>query len=280
MKDKYKAVWVSHSSMGDFIKCPRAYYLKNVYKDPKTRRKIAVVTPALALGSAVHNVLEGLQNFKTEERAKQDLFKIYEEEWQKVSGKNGGFCSAEEEVEYKERGRKMIERAKNNFGIFEDKIIRLNEELPNYFISEEENIILCGKIDWLRYVEEDDSVYVVDFKTGKNQEDEDSLQLPIYSLLLKNCQKRKVSGAGYWYLETDDELTPKEIPDLDESKSKVMKVALEVKKARQQEKYECPRGKDGCFACRDFEKIINGEAEYVGVGQYNQDIYMMPCTQS
>ena len=34
--DKYTAVWVSHSSMGDFLKCPRAYFLHNVYKDPKT----------------------------------------------------------------------------------------------------------------------------------------------------------------------------------------------------------------------------------------------------
>ena len=63
-KDPYKATWVSHSSIGDFLKCPRAYYLHNVYKDPGTRRKINIVNPALSLGVAVHEVLEGLARFK------------------------------------------------------------------------------------------------------------------------------------------------------------------------------------------------------------------------
>lgn len=73
MPDKYTAVWVSHSSMGDFIKCPRAYYLKNVYKDPKTKRKINIVTPSLSLGVSVHEVLEGLGDFPSEERMNRDL---------------------------------------------------------------------------------------------------------------------------------------------------------------------------------------------------------------
>jgi hypothetical protein len=59
--DKYKAVWVSHSSIGDFLKCPRAYFLHNVYKDPKTGRKINIVSPALSLGLAVHTALESLK---------------------------------------------------------------------------------------------------------------------------------------------------------------------------------------------------------------------------
>jgi ATP-dependent helicase/DNAse subunit B len=59
-RDKYSAVWVSHSSMGDFLKCPYAYYLHNIYKDPKTGRKINIVNPSLSLGVAVHEVLEGL----------------------------------------------------------------------------------------------------------------------------------------------------------------------------------------------------------------------------
>src|ERR1035437_4279352 len=34
-QDKFNAVWVSHSSIGDFLKCPRLYYLHNVYKNDK-----------------------------------------------------------------------------------------------------------------------------------------------------------------------------------------------------------------------------------------------------
>lgn len=279
MKDKFSAVWVSHSSMGDFLKCPRAYYLKNVYKDPKTRRKMAIATPALSLGSAVHTVLEGLAEFPAKERMSRDLFVLYEKAWKSFTGRKGGFCSDTEEIEYKDRGKKMIQRAIDNPSIFMTKIIRLNDELPHFYLSEEDNIILCGKIDWLQYLEQTDSVHVIDFKTGKRQEDEESLQLPIYKLLLNECQKRPVSKASYWYLETDDALTEKTLPSLATAKEKVLEIALQVKAVRESEEYICPRGEQGCFACRDFEKVLRGEAEYVGVGEYNQDIYVMPCSQ-
>ena len=67
IQDKYSALWVSHSSIGDFIKCPRAYYLHNIYRT-KDNRKINTVSPALSLGIAVHDTLENLANFKTEIR--------------------------------------------------------------------------------------------------------------------------------------------------------------------------------------------------------------------
>jgi len=59
-----------------------------------------------------------------------------------------------------------------------------------------------------------------------------------------------------------------------------MEVARQVKKARDTAagdgaKFLCPQGLAGCFACKPFEKIIKGEAKYVGVGEYNQDLYMI-----
>ena len=85
--DKYSAVWVSHSSMGDFLKCPRAYYLHNVYKDPKTKRKISLVNPYLSLGLAVHTTLEALKNIPVEERLKRDLLSDFEKAWQAQGAK-------------------------------------------------------------------------------------------------------------------------------------------------------------------------------------------------
>ncbi len=276
-QDKYSAVWVSHSSLGDFLKCPRAYYLHNVYKDPKTRRKINIVSPALSLGSAVHEVVEGLLNYPAGDRAKQPLFAQFDEAWTKVSGKKGGFIDPSQEAEYHQRGRKMIERVMAHPGPLLNKAIRLapheNDMPPNFLLSEKENIILCGKIDWLEYLPETDSLHVIDFKTGKNEEGSDSLQLPIYLLLLNNLQKRKVGKASYWYLETDNKLTPVFLPTADEAYEKVFDVAIRVKKAREKGDFNCPRG--GCFACRPFEKILNGEAEYLGTGGYGQDIYFV-----
>lgn len=279
IKDKYNAIWVSHSSMGDFLKCPRAYYLHNVYKDPKTKRKINIVNPALALGIAVHEVLEGLAKHKSEERFNRSLLDDLEREWKKVSGKWGGFKSEDEEKEVKERAIKMIERVIRNPDPLKQKTVKLKESRnsmpPNFYLSEKDNIILCGKIDWLIWKPEDDSIHILDFKTGKNEESENSLQLPIYQLLLQNLQKRKVTGASYWYLDRDDKPVEVNIPTNEDSYEKVIKIAKEVKKAREKNEFVCPRGKEGCFYCKPFEEILKSNAVYVGTGEMNQDLYMV-----
>ena len=277
MSDKYKAVWVSHSSMGDFIKCPRLYYLHNVYKDKKTGNKIAIISPHMSLGVAVHNVLENLVNFKTEERFERDLLDDYEINWKKVSGKIGGFVDEAQEVEFKIRGKKMIEKVIENPGPLARLTVNFykGDMLPNYWLNgEEENIILCGKVDWIEYLQ-DGTLRVIDFKTGKHEEKEGSLQFSIYHLLLHNLQKRKVSSAAYWYIDRDTELTPAELPSIEESFKKVYVVAKKLKEAREKNIFECKQGEKGCPHCAPYEKILRGEAEYVGKGEYKQDLYMV-----
>ena len=233
----------------------------------------------MSLGLAVHNTLEDLKEIPLEERLKHDLLADYEKAWEAVSGKQGGFKTAEEEADYKARGRAMIERVIKNLGPIAKKTVRLkpakNDMPPNFILSEEDNIILCGLIDWLEYMEEDDSIKVIDFKTGKNEEAEDSLQLPIYLLLLSELQKRKVSGAAYWYLDKDDAPVDMPLPDIEDARAKVLAVAKRVKEAREKKEFTCPNGEAGCFACKPYEQIVRGEAEYLGVGGYGQDIYLV-----
>lgn len=277
---KYDAVWVSHSSMGDFLKCPRAYYLHNVYKNPDTGRRITVVNPALSLGSAVHATLEALKLLPVEKRLRHDLVADFEQEWAtSASGKKGGFTSDTEEAAAKARGRAMCERVAKYPGPLAKKTVRLkpseNNMPPNFVLSEDENIVLCGVIDWLEYVEASDSVRIIDFKTGKNEEDEDSLQLPMYLLLLNALQKRPVSGAAYWYLEKNDVPTEVALPDAHQAMERVLALARRVKDAREKRAYACPRGPAGCFACQPYETILRGKAEYLGVGGYGQDTYLV-----
>ncbi len=277
-QDKYSALWVSHSSMNDFIKCPRSYYLHNIYRS-KNNRKINIVNQHLSLGIAVHETLENLSNFKADQRFLVPLEVAFEENWKKVSGKIGGFKTEQEEMDAKERAKKMILRVQQHPGPLAKLTVKLpahnNDMPPNFYLSEEDNIILNGKIDWLEYMPEDDSVRVIDFKTGKNEENPESLQLPIYLMLLHALQKRKVSGVAYWYLEKDNEPKSVALPDVAAAKEKVLKIALEIKKAKSNNHFECPRGEKGCFSCQPFEKIVRGEAEYVGVGGYNQELYLI-----
>lgn len=272
--DKYSAVWVSHSSMGDFLKCQRLYYLHNMYKNPKTGRKMSIVSPHMSLGVAVHEVLEGLGSYKAEERLTRDLLADYEAAWKKVSGKIGGFTSPEEEAEFKERGRKMIETVIKNPRMLGNKIVKLPKEKmnPNFYIDVENNIILNGLVDWIEYLPETDSLHIVDFKTGKYEEQEASLQLPIYLLLCNALQKRKVTKATYWYLESD-KLVEKDLPNAEQAKKDVLDVAIKVKQFRTSNDYVCLKG--GCYHCEQYEKILKGEAEFLGIGGFNQELYIV-----
>ncbi len=273
--DKYTATWISHTSSSDWLRCPRAYYLKNVYRDPKTNHKIKLMSPSLALGSAVHEVLESLSILPKHSRFSESLVAKLDKSWEKIKGKKGGFLNDEAEYKYKLRGQEMLRRVMNNPGPLSGLAVKIQMDLPYFWLSPEDNIILCGKIDWLEYLPDTDSVHIIDFKTGKNEEDPDSLQLPIYLLLVNNCQKRRVSGASYWYLNSSDTLTPKDLPSLETAQKKVLEIGKQIKLARQIERFKCPGGDDGCGVCRPMEQIIHHEAELVGVDDYNNDVYIL-----
>ncbi len=269
--------------MGDFLKCPRLYYLHNMYKDPATGRKMSIVTPHMSLGIAVHNVLEGLGEYPANERMKRDLRAAFEAEWEKVSGIKGGFTSPEEEEEFKMRGKEMINNVIKDPKFLVNKRIKLPKEKmnPNYFLSEEDNIILNGQVDWIEYLD-DDTLHIIDFKTGKKEEADGSLQLPIYLLLCNELQKRKVSKVSYWYLESD-KIVEKELPDAEKSYRDVFDVALKVKAAREKNEFKCPKGDEGCIHCRPYEKILlwkqgkldDGSVTPIGLGGFNQDMFVV-----
>jgi ATP-dependent helicase/DNAse subunit B len=274
-RDKYKAVWLSHSSISDFLKCPRLYYLRNIYKDPRTGRKINVMKPSLALGQIVHEVVEGLSLLPSDQRFAVSPLKKFDLSWHKIEAEKGGFADHSEEVEYKERGMNMLRNLEKNPGPILNKAVKIKSEigLPNYWFSNEENIILCGKIDWIEYLPDTDSIHIIDFKTGKYEEDSSSLQLPIYLLIASNTQQRKVEKASYWYLDKEDGLTEVKLPGVSESIEKVERVASRIVLARKLNHFVCALG--GCKHCIPLERILKGEGKKVAVSEYNQDIYVL-----
>lgn len=275
-KDKFSAVWLSHSSIRDYLACPRLYYLRNVYKNPRTGHKMTVMQPALAVGQVVHEILESLSTLPVEARFSTSLVGQLDPTWEKIKGKKGGFINEVQEEEYKARALEMLRRVELNPGPLGKKAIKIKSEggLPWYWFSEEDNIILCGKIDWLEYMPESDSVHIIDFKTGKHEEDPDSLQLLIYRLLVANCQNRQTAKASYWYLVKDDQPREVELPDLEEAQKRILEIGKKIKLARKINHLEC-RQRDGCVNCLPLEMVLAGKGEQVGVSDYNQDIYIL-----
>ena len=169
----------------------------------------------------------------------------------------------------------MLRKVMENPGPLKNLAVKINMDLPYYWLSEEDNIILCGKIDWLEYNQTDDTVRIIDFKTGRTDEPDDSLQLSIYYLLAQNCQRRRVAGMSYWYLERNTTPSEVSLPDATAAHEKILEIAKKIKLARQLEIYKCPQ-KDGCNACKPFEKVIAGRGEFIGVDDYNQHIFILP----
>lgn len=277
-RDKYTAVWISHSSINDFLQCPRSYFLKNIYRDPKTRHKIKIMNPPLALGLTVHEVLESLSTIATQKRFAEPLLRKFEEVWKKVEGKKGGFKDKDQEFHYKKKGMEMLARISDHPGPLENLAVKIKMDLPYYWLSEEENIILCGKIDWLEYLKDSDAVHVIDFKTSQREESKDSLQLPIYFLLVQNCQKRKVAKLSYWYLDKVDGFVEMPLPDPEKSSVQILKLAKEIKLARQLSHFKCEDG--GCRYCLPLEAVVRGEGQLVGNDNFHNDIYILEKTES
>lgn len=125
-------LWVSHSSIGDFLKCHRLYFLHNVYRDPHSGHRINIINPHLALGQVVHETIESISTVKVEERLDKSLLGIFENLWPKFGGEQGGFITTKQENEFRERGKNMLKRLMDNPGPILNKAIKVksSDSLP------------------------------------------------------------------------------------------------------------------------------------------------------
>jgi len=266
------AVFISPSSLSDFDKCPQLYYYRNIYRSPRGL-KIQLINPALALGQAVHEILEMFLKLPVEERNEKVLQERFEFGWNNLSGEKGGFTSEQQEEEYKKRAEEMLERFWENEH-FKNKEM---EKIPGFPKADLGNdIILTGKLDWLE--KEGDTYHLVDFKTGKNEEKEDSQQLPIYAVLISDIFKTKNIKASYWYLDKDESIVSFVLPEISQTTDYLKKKGEIIKMVRQTNSYRCQSGGESCWACRYMLAIAQGKGKLVSMDPVNrkQEIYILP----
>lgn len=275
MADSYSAIWLSHTSIVDFQKCPRAYFLKHLYRDPKTGHKIKLVSPPLTLGQVVHEVIEQISVLPKGNRFDKPLMERFDQVWEKFSGRRGGFGNLTVENHYRQRGREMIARLTNYPGPLKELAVKINMDLPHFWLSKEDNLILCGRIDWLEYLPEEDAVGIIDFKTGQGAEEKGSLQLSIYQLIAQKCQERPVKRGSFWYLDRQNYPQEVDLPDENKVAKKIIKIGKEIRLAHRMDRFLCPQGEGGCPYCRPMEAVVRGQAEFVGLDEFGQDVYFL-----
>lgn len=262
-------VYLSYTSLKDFLKCPRSYYLKDLYKDPKSNYRLQVASPYLTLGSVVHDSVKWFLDQEKKPTLEQTL-KEFRNFWLKFRKKRGGFFSDEEEGNFGKRGLKMMENFVKNWQTLE----KVEPEVVFPKLNLTENVILIGNFDFVGQVR-DGSLHIVDFKTGAKDED-DPTQLYIYAILAEANFQKSVSACGFWYLDRDD--SPKDIvlDPLEPKLEWLIEKAKELKQALEKREWVCIKGDQLCQDCRDYQAIIDGKAEFQFTDyRYKKDIYYL-----
>lgn len=270
-------IYISYTSLRDFLKCPNSYFLKNIYKQSLPSKpgeeahepfRVQIASPYLSLGSVVHDSAKWLLDLQGQV-TKDQLEQKFRNLWLKYRGKRGGFSSLEEEATFGKRGLKMLDNFFNNAKRLEKSAPPVT--FPKYHLTE--NIVLIGNFDFVGEIS-DGSLQIVDFKTGAKDED-DSLQLYIYAILAEASLGKPVTKASFWYLDRED--TPREIvldalePKLDWLKEK----ALELKAAIEKTNWVCIK-KELCRDCKDYQAIIEGHGQFqFSDFRYKKNVYYL-----
>lgn len=274
-KNKFikNAIFLSNTSLADFLNCKRSYFLKNIYRDPKSGLRLQAASPYLSLGSTVHDTIRWYLDLKGQV-SKDQLLKKFENFWLKFSGKRGGFSKKEDEEAFKRRGLKILSNFFNNAKILKGAIVL--PPFPKYNLLED--VVLVGNFDFLGELP-DGSLHVIDFKTGSKDEDS-PLQLYIYAILAEANLQKPASKVSFWYLDRDSQPREVVLDPLDKTLEWLKEQARQLKAAIEENKWVCKASAEAgglCKECQMYEDILAGKGEFVFSDyKFKKDIYYLP----
>ncbi len=243
--------YISPNKLKIWLECPRKYWHYYLHEPTKYREP---PRPYYTLGEAIHDVLNSFFSLVPQIRTKKRLFDQFELHWKSASNQEGGFKDINEEDGYKKRAIKMLE----NFYKKEDiQAIpyRLSPSSTKY-ISLTNGVMLGGKIDRVD-LESSGSLHIIDYKTGKEDQD-DPYQLSIYDLLVRGWLKKEVSRLSYLHLESGNWSTkPSTRKEREATNHFILDTVKKIPKEVSREFFVCHLG-GNCNHC-DYLREINFE---------------------
>lgn len=218
---------LSYSQVESFNRCPYRFYFNHFLTIPSPD------AASRSFGMTIHNTMKEFydrvmrfrQGFKEIRKMPglNDLLEIYEKKWQPE-----GYENMRQERERFKSGEKALT------GYFK-KFFDGNENpiwLEGKFRAKLGDIILKGTVD--RLDQNKDGYEIIDYKTGTTIKDlkkgDDSLQLALYSIAVKESKGIDVSKASLIYVETQDKLTVEVTDTLKErARESVLKTFEQIK---------------------------------------------------
>lgn len=162
-------------------------YLANEYKQPK---------PYLTMGAHVHNALKDFYEVYTPEQRNYELLEqLLRKRW---TENRNGFADRDDEARWGVKALNMLRLFAHRM----DVTITPSMLEDYYDMEVSPDLKLIGRIDRADLLE-DNTLHVIDYKTGKYDADEvNELQLILYAAIVGANEKYDVSRASYLYLPT------------------------------------------------------------------------------
>jgi CRISPR/Cas system-associated exonuclease Cas4 (RecB family) len=209
----------------------------------------------LIFGGLLHDVLNDFLHLPEDKRTEEDLLNTLKTQWGGPRGKEGGFPNIEEEREFYAKAVKMLK----NFAS-EQELHPKTAYLPTGKIKKdllkvpiEDGITLMGVID--RIDKEDGSYHLIDYKTGKEKDDD--FQLMAYSILSEKALGMPLKKASFLYLTSGKVATYKPTKKaVEDALTKIKNIAGQIKEDKEFD----PQPSKMCYYC-DFVELCPDKEE-------------------
>lgn len=186
--------YASPFKLSMFMECPRRY--KFQYIDGLAEQ-FKVPKPHFTMGENVHEALKDFfKKTEPDKRNQKNLEEILRKIWRK---NRKGFKNRDEEKKFGLEALAMLD----NFAKTQDIKIKPLELEKMHKLPIDKEIILQGKID--RIDKDGDKIIIIDYKTGSEPQEEDLLQLIIYSIIISKKLNKEINKASYLYLKSGKE---------------------------------------------------------------------------
>lgn len=164
------------------------------YVDKQETRARPRLRPADTAGSLVHRVLcEFFTKIRPAERTQERLLEMFDQGWAALSP---GYHRVPGVGQHYDNSVHQLQNFAQRFDLASVPFM----VEPYFQVEIEPGTIVFGRLDRLDE-ELDDTLHIIDYKTGSMPGDIDPGQLAFYAILVEEKLGRTVSKASFWYLD-------------------------------------------------------------------------------